>query len=215
MSFLNPKHFELFEKLLYLFRIKTFTLQEDYQYSSMSEFINGCYADLQVGNIIVAYKGEINPEIISDTLELVESKLDIELSHNNRVRKKIYNVLVECLQNLYHHVDTLPGEQNSNLGVFILSKCEGEGYRISTGNMVQVAKKDALKEKIDRINKMGREELKEFYKFVLNNQTFSDKGGGGLGLIDIARKTGGKLDYRFIPYNAEYDFFTLSVVIMD
>jgi len=181
---------------------------------SISDFLNRCYASMHQGNIIIAYKGSVNADIIADTLSLVEVKLNDEMEHS-LTRKKVYNVLVECLQNLFHHVDTVPGFYNEdNFGVFILSKID-EGFRVSTGNMVNGQKKEILKQKIDKINSLDKEELKEFYKFVLNNQMFSDKGGGGLGLIDIARKTGNKLEYTFTPFDESFDFFTLSATIND
>lgn len=181
---------------------------------SISDFLNRCYASMRKGDIIIAYKGSINAEIIADTLSLVEAKLYDEMEQS-LTRKKVYNVLVECLQNLFHHVDSVPGVNNEdNFGVFILSKTD-VGFRVSTGNMVNGQKKEILKQKIDKINSLDKEELKEFYKFVLNNQMFSDKGGGGLGLIDIARKTGNKLEYTFTPFNESFDFFTLSATIND
>ena len=51
------------------------------------------------------------------------------------------------------------------------------------------------------------------YKFILNHQRLSEKGGGGLGLVDIARKTGNKLVYTFEKYNDTYYFFNLDVFI--
>ena len=60
---------------------------------------------------------------------------------------------------------------------------------------------------------MDADELKDMYKFILNHQRLSEKGGGGLGLVDIARKTGNKLDYNFNSYNDKYSFFNLDVYI--
>jgi hypothetical protein len=60
---------------------------------------------------------------------------------------------------------------------------------------------------------MNAEELKDMYKFILNHQRLSEKGGGGLGLVDIARKTGNALDYKFHEYDKEYSFFNLDVYI--
>lgn len=179
----------------------------------MSFFLNECYARMNQGEVIVAYKGSISADIISNTLSLVESKLEESLEQTG-VKKKLYNVLVESLQNLFHHVDAINGVDNSenNYGVFVLAKQE-QGFRISTGNFIRSDKSKILKEKIDKINSLSKEELKDFYKFVLNNQSFSEKGGGGLGLIDIARKTGNKLDYTFYDYNKEFDFFNLNVFI--
>ena len=179
----------------------------------MSFFLNECYDRMNQGEVIVAYKGAISAEVISNTLSLIESKLE-ETSEQTGVKKKLYNVLVESLQNLFHHVDAINsnGESENNFGAFVLARND-QGYRISTGNFIRSDKSKILKEKIDKINSLSKEELKDFYKFVLNNQSFSDKGGGGLGLIDIARKTGNKLDYYFYDYNKEFEFFNLNVFI--
>jgi len=179
----------------------------------MSFFLNECYARMNQGEVIVAYKGSINAEVISNTLSLIESKLE-ETTEQTSVKKKLYNVLVESLQNLFHHVDAINGvdDTENNFGAFVLSRYN-EGYRISTGNFIRADKSKVLKEKIDKINSLSKEELKDFYKFVLNNQSFSEKGGGGLGLIDIARKTGNKLDYNFYDFNKDFEFFNLNVFI--
>jgi hypothetical protein len=169
------------------------------------------------GEVVVAYKGTIGADVIANTLSMVELKLENSEAHNS-IKKKLYNVLVESLQNLYHHVDTPMGgfdndsDTKSNYGIFILNQLDN-GFRISTGNFIQNDKIAAIKEKIDKINSLSAEELKDFYKFVLNNQKFSEKGGGGLGLIDMARKTGNKLEYRFFEYNKDFEFFNLTVLI--
>lgn len=183
----------------------------------MSVFLDQCYEKMNQGEVLVAYKGSIEADVIANTLSMVELKLE-NSEVQTSIKKKLYNVLVESLQNLYHHVDTPDdkfdndSETKSNYGIFILNKLD-DGFRISTGNFIQNNKVPVIKEKIDKINSLSAEELKDFYKFVLNNQKFSEKGGGGLGLIDMARKTGNKLEYHFFEYNKEYDFFNLTVLI--
>jgi hypothetical protein len=39
------------------------------------------------------------------------------------------------------------------------------------------------------------------------------KGGGGLGMIDIARKTGEKIGYNFLEIDNKVSFFTLNIKI--
>jgi type III secretion system FlhB-like substrate exporter len=181
----------------------------------MSVFLDECYEKMSQGEVVVAYKGTIEADIIADTLSLVEQKLE-NSDIQNSIKKKLYNVLVEILQNLYHHVDNPLNNKSSNthssFGIFILNKSD-DRFRISTGNFISHDKINAIKEKIDKINSLTSEELKDFYKFVLNNQKFSEKGGGGLGLIDMARKTGNKLEYNFFKYNDEFSFFNLTINI--
>lgn len=145
----------------------------------------------------------------------MENKL-MEANEQSKTRKKIYNVLVESLQNLYHHVDELPDEYKNQVdpkfGTIIIVK-DNDKYTISIGNFIRSTKIKYLKDKIDKINSLSREELKDMYKFILNHQKLSAKGGGGLGLVDIARKTGNKLNYTFLPVNDEFYFFNLDIYI--
>ena len=72
---------------------------------------------------------------------------------------------------------------------------------------------EKLKKKIDEINAMTKEELKSYYLESLKNTELSEKGGAGLGMIDMARKSGQKLDYRFDPLNDRFTFFSLMITI--
>ncbi|NLN31497.1 MAG: hypothetical protein GX158_09745 [Bacteroidales bacterium] len=166
-------------------------------------------------NVILYYKGNVDSDLINYVLDTVEEKL-AEMNEQPRLRKKVYNVLVESLQNLYHHVDKVPEDfedQNSEkFGILLIEKSVS-GFKIVTGNFVQTDNAEELKEKIMKINRSTRKEIKELYKFILNNQRLSAKGGGGLGLVDIARKTGNKLDYTLRRYNDQYFFFYLDILI--
>jgi hypothetical protein len=140
----------------------------------------------------------------------------VQANEQAKLRKKVYNVLVESLQNLYHHVDKVPDDfedqTSDKFGLLIVEKVEN-GYKIITGNFVHADNIEKLEEKIKRINRSTHEEIKELYKFILNHQRISAKGGGGLGLVDIARKTGNKLDYTFKQYNDNYFFFYMNILV--
>lgn len=182
----------------------------------MSFDIDEYYNNLSVGNVLLAYKGNITSDLISTALELIEVRLD-SLNESLKLRKKVYNVLVEILQNLFHHVEDLPPELeiscNSKFGIIVVTRLENNKYKITTGNFINSSKIKLLKDKIDKINASSAEELKEMYKFILNHQKLTAKGGGGLGLVDIARKTESKLEYSFENYNNNCYFFNLEVII--
>ena len=181
----------------------------------MSFNIEELYTKMNTGEVLLAYKGSITAELITNVLGVVETKLDHVIDKSS-TKKKIYNILVESLQNLYHHVDDLPDSISNNMdvhfGIFVIVKID-ETYEIRIGNFIKNDKIKKLKERFDKIKSLSKDELKELYKFVLNNQRFSDKGGGGLGLIDMARRTDGRIDYGFNAYNSDYSFFNMSVTI--
>ena len=181
----------------------------------MSFNIDERYKKMNKGEVLLAYKGSISAELITNVLGVVESKLD-HVIDKSITKKKIYNILVESLQNLYHHVDDLPNLINESMdihfGIFVISKVDN-AYQIRTGNFIINDKIQKLKERLDKIKSLSKEELKDLYKFVLNNQKFSDKGGGGLGLIDIARRTDGRVEFEFDEFNDDYSFFSLNITI--
>jgi predicted DNA-binding protein (UPF0278 family) len=181
----------------------------------MSFNIENYFSDLSAGNTVLYYKGNVDSDVINHVLDTVEDKM-VEVKEQSKLRKKVYNVLVESLQNLYHHVDKVPAgfeDQTSERFGLLVVKKESDGYRIVTGNFVHVENIEKLEEKIKRINRSSHEEIKELYKFILNHQRISAKGGGGLGLVDIARKTGNKLDYKFKAYDNHYSFFYLDILV--
>jgi len=177
--------------------------------------IDQYYSSMNSGEVILAYKGSISSELITNVLEVLDAKLE-DLITQKRIKKKLYNVLVESLQNLYHHIDDLPdktdGKFDVHFGIFVISQTQ-EGYKVSTGNFIQNDKIIPLRQKLERIQSMSKEDLKRLYKDILYNQDFTEKGGVGLGLVDMAKRTNGKLNYRFTDYNEDYSFFNLEVFI--
>ncbi|MFO7619992.1 MAG: SiaB family protein kinase [Bacteroidales bacterium] len=181
----------------------------------MSFDIENYFTEQPNGNTILYYKGNIDSDVINQVLDSVEEML-INENEQSRLRKKVYNVMVESLQNLYHHVDRVPDgfedQSAEKYGIVAVKRVEN-GYKIMTGNFVRNSSVEKLQEKIRRINRSSHAEIKELYKFILNHQRISAKGGGGLGLVDIARKTGNKLDYSFREYDDKYSFFFLNILV--
>ncbi len=181
----------------------------------MSFNVENYFTNQSNGNVILYYKGNVDSEVINQVLDTVEDKL-VQVNEQSKLRKKVYNVLVESLQNLYHHVDRVPedfeDQSAEKYGILAVEKVD-EGYKIMTGNFVRTDNVEKLEEKIKRINRSNHEEIKELYKFILNHQRITTKGGGGLGLVDIARKTGNKLEYSFQEYNEKYSFFYLNILV--
>ena len=102
--------------------------------------------------------------------------------------------------------------KRARTAIFMIGK-DPENYNIMTGNYVLSKNIPPLSDRMDQVNSLSKDELKALYKEILNNDTFSQKGGGGLGLIDIARRTGQKLGYNFKTIDDEYSFFSLDIKI--
>lgn len=165
------------------------------------------------GEIAFSFQGEMNSNNITNILDSLEIKLNII---NLDAKKRVFYVVVELIQNLFHHSCPvyLNGNKNEEirLSSFVVA-INGSSLSITTGNFVNEKKISEIARRIDTINNCTKEELKDHYKRILTNQVFSDKGGGGLGMIDVARKTDGKFKYVFESHKNNMVFFQLQVYI--
>lgn len=167
------------------------------------------------GEIIFSFQGELTATVITDLLESLEVKLD-SIEVNTKTKKKLFYIVVELVQNLFHHSQSIQITGNNgqlvNCAYLVVAR-SSEFLSIITGNFVKDEKISEIVRRIEDINGYTKEELKNYYKQVLTNQEFSPKGGGGLGLIDVARKAEGKFIYSFTPHDNKVAFFQLQVNI--
>lgn len=168
-------------------------------------------SDELVGNgISVVYIGKFNQQVTKLFTAMYEQEME-QQSESKKTRRRVYHTMVEILQNMQKHTTELMENFNLGNGIFMIGKAD-DTYYIITCN--KIAKKDilSLTQAIEQVNSCTNEELKQLYKKQLREGKISNKGGAGLGLIDIARKTSEKLDYVFLPIR-NCDYFVLKVEI--
>jgi hypothetical protein len=169
------------------------------------------YDELHNNGISLVYLGEFSHEITKMFTAMAEDDMERQ-SENSSTIRRVYHVMVETLQNMTRHSDEIAEAGSIGKGLFMIGKKE-ESYYIITSNKVSNEKKERLHSALQQINAATMEELREMYRQQIKYGSLSEKGGAGLGLIDIARKTSGKLDYQFINFDDENYFFILNVEI--
>ncbi|MEJ6582919.1 MAG: SiaB family protein kinase [Crocinitomicaceae bacterium] len=165
--------------------------------------------------IILSFKGELSPELLTSILQILERKIQ-EIDFVPLKRKRIFSVLVECFQNLYHHIGSVKLVENTDdveKSALIIVKYIGEKFIVRTGNYIYNTDIPELENKLKSVNELNTEELKILYQSKLKSEVRSIKGTAGLGFIDIARKSKGKLDYEFLEIDSKSSFFCLNVTI--
>ncbi len=174
------------------------------------EFVYDFYKSMKAHEITLVYEGEITHQITKAFTSLTESNMAKEAEANS-VQKKVFHVMVECLQNISRHADDFGSDDFlfAGRGIFMVSKGKEE-YSVTTGNVVDNDKIEELSEMLNNINSLDKDGLKNLYKAKMREGRLSDKGGAGLGFIDIARKTGKKLDFHFLPIDNDTSFFILT-----
>jgi hypothetical protein len=177
------------------------------------EFVYEFYKSMKAHEITLVYEGEITHQITKAFTSLTETNMAKD-EESGSVQRRVFHVMVECLQNISKHAEDFGSEDYlfSGRGIFLVSKGENE-YSVTTGNAVENEKIEELSTILEKINKLDKDELKELYKKQMKEGRLSDKGGAGLGFIDIKRKTDHELEYHFLPINDETSFFLLTSTI--
>jgi hypothetical protein len=177
------------------------------------EFVYEFYKSMKAHEITLVYEGEITHQITKAFTSLTESNMAKD-DEPGTVQRKVFHVMVECLQNISKHADDFTSNDYlfSGRGIFLVSKGDVE-YSVTTGNAVDNDKIEELTNMLETINRMDKDELKDLYKRQMKEGRLSEKGGAGLGFIDIKRKTGKPLEYHFLPISNDTSFFLLTSTI--
>lgn len=160
--------------------------------------------------LLLAYRDQITEETLHQLLSITELKL-VQSGEEKQLRKRIFNILVECLQNIVNHA--AKGKSGDDQASILLLGRHESDFFIITGNKISNESIDALTAKINDINDMKREDIREIYSDQLGKSEYSAKGGAGLGLLDIYKRSGRKLNYQIQPIDDEVSFLSLHITV--
>ncbi len=163
--------------------------------------------------VILVFSGTFTQNLIVSLGETLKS----ELSHlsTSSIVNRCFGVFVEMAQNVMHYGNQ---RQQLNSGMSygkgnIMFCSTPEGYMVVASNQVQMDQMESIQTRIKEINKMDSEDLKNLYlvrRRQIHNEHFQ---GAGLGLMDIARRSGHELGMGFLPDGKGKLKFFLRVVI--
>jgi len=158
------------------------------------------------------YKGILTFDLLSAIIGSMEKRIN-EFESERRVQKKFYSILTECIQNVYYHLedDTTKDQPIESESVLVMISAKSKYYKIKTCNHIPNSNIKALTEKIEQINNLDKDELKDLYRETLSNDSFSSKNTAGIGLMEIARKTDYKLEYKFEKINDTHSSFNFEI----
>ena len=178
--------------------------------SNDAAFIEHAYSLMSDQQILLAYLGDVTPDIINAILKGVKNDNTSFKEEELLTKKRVYNIIVESLENIKRHSEVEEKEHHPSL--FLLGKQELH-YFVVTGNYIYNDQIPALQKMIDYVNKLEKDDIKSVYRSILADGTISVKGGAGLGIIDMAIKSGNKLEYVFQPVEENISFYILKTQV--
>ena len=158
--------------------------------------------------LLFVYRGSITDRNSLPLITLLENEMKDD-SFGVVGQKRLFMFALESLQNVAKH-----GDHDKYAGMSLVTyKRTDDGYTITTGNMIATENVEDLKRRLDKVNNLDIKDIKDLYRQILSTTEFSEKGGAGLGLIEMAIKTGNRLDYDFVPINEDFSYFILSKTV--
>jgi len=162
---------------------------------------------------ILEYTGHLTFSTTGRLLTMLKSKLG-KKGLNSRFYKPILSVMIEVLENVY---------KNSDQYLHDLYVCEkyiphfkltthNNSYFIYCSNPIRNEKVEALEKKLELVNSLSVEELRLLYRQTIANGQFTNKGGAGLGIIEMAKISGNPIHFSFEKINSNFSFYSIKIL---
>jgi hypothetical protein len=155
------------------------------------------------------YRGNFTESITVNILNLTEAKFVNDADIVNS-KKRISYLLIESLQNVIRHHDKIDEDNVKSKSLFVIQKTSDSIY-ITTANIIKNKKVPALDEYLKKISGLNPEELKKEYHRILHDGVISDKGGGGLGIVTMARRADGHIKFKFEEIDDKYSYYYFQI----
>ncbi|UZP66420.1 SiaB family protein kinase [Desulfovibrio mangrovi] len=160
--------------------------------------------------VVLYYNGPISQGVVEGVGDMMRRKMVLE-ENGMLLAQKVFSVLVEQMQNVICYArDICTPTACMGTGQIMVGR-SGEQFYVACGNPVSRKREDRIRERIDTVNGMTREELKAYYKEQRRKGPDEDSCGAGLGFIEMARKASRPLQYRFDPIDDDTSFFAVKV----
>ena len=130
--------------------------------------------------------------------------------------QKVFGIFVEQMQNVLNYsaekvTDDSVKDGELRFGVLVVGQ-EANRFYVMCGNKIQKDQVGRLRERLDSIRGMDKDQLKNLYRERRKAASGEGK-GAGLGFIDMARKAGEPIEYDFVPVDGSHAFFSIKVII--
>jgi hypothetical protein len=165
-------------------------------------------------DIILQFKGHLEFDSISDLIHILKEKMK-ERHVNYVTYKKILMLMIESLENILRyskHID-INSSILLNYPPEFFVYIEKDYFVIESSNIILNTDIPGLLKRLEHINKLSKNKIKDLYKTTITNGKFSDKGGAGLGIIEMAKIADEKLNFKFESIDESFSLFTLRLFL--
>ena len=158
------------------------------------------------GEEVETYFGPFDFNVIND--KLIEIKEFFNQTNFEKIKNKTaYSILVESLENVIKH-----GEYKGHTAAFMLHN-DDEHYFITVVNPIGTETAREVKSKFDTLYSHPVEKIRELRIKQLREGTISERGGAGLGLMEMLIKSDKKVSLEMVDFEDEVILMVLNITV--
>jgi len=164
--------------------------------------------------MVFVFNGIVTQDLIVSLGETIRGELSLYTKPH--LVNRVFAIFIEMAQNVMHYSDEkfYFDQKSFGKGQLILLK-NHEGFEIIISNRVNDTQKKFLIDRVNLVNNMNQNELKDFYLSTRRKKNIESAKGAGLGFIDIARRSGVNLNVDFENIDSFHHLFRLRVLVKD
>lgn len=172
------------------------------------------YASFAGDRLTFLYSGSFHDEHTARLIALQDDYLDRH-GEPRTVRGKLAFAMVESYQNIVRHrVPDGAVNKGGGRSMFLLRSAPGV-HEVTAVNAVTKNDEEQLRTALDRLVQLDGQQMKQIFLQGLQSEVRTDRGGAGLGLIEMTRRSGNPLRHAFAPLDEAHTLFALQVLVSE
>lgn len=183
--------------------------------------VNNLYSfkkDLNKRGVFFCFSGPVSQDLLVEIGSTLKHKMKLQEARN-QTAIRVFSMVVEQAQNIIHYSaekcprdNFLTETEELSIGIIAVGY-DDDHYFVLCGNRIRNEDVERLRNKLVKLQKMSRDELKKLYRIARKAGPGPGSKGAGLGFIDMAKKASRPLEFNFRKIDGEYSFFSSKTVI--
>ncbi|MBI5217563.1 MAG: hypothetical protein HY958_01360 [Bacteroidia bacterium] len=171
------------------------------------------FSNLNDDNISFMYQGSFSDEITDKAIQVSDSNIEFAKDPAG-IKKSVSLLMAECIHNIIKQTDTA---EKSNVitkpGVF-LTRNIGDTFCTTSAYLIENSCINTLREKLEKIDLNDeKSELYSMFSDMLIKSGYSEKKDMLQGMVEVAKKSGNKLEYDFDTAGVNWSYFYMQTII--
>ncbi|BCS52304.1 SiaB family protein kinase [Geobacter sp. SVR] len=161
--------------------------------------------------IILCFNGPFSHSIIEEIGTAIRNHLSAENSPPMAVQD-VFAIYIEMSQNARNYLFRRNMTCESGSATILIAR-QDDAYVVTSGNVILNEDVDDLRLRIDHINALDRDGLKKLIRQQLRAEVAPGALGAGIGLMEMAKRSSGRLEYSLRDIDGQHTFFTLKALV--